>query len=323
MAGILVFAELQGGAFATGSLGLLEEAERLGQALGEPVHALVCGDVDGSQAAALGRHGATVVHVAAGGGYGLAQPIVDAVATLQAAESFRYLLFGASIAASDAAAGAAVRLDAGLVIDAVELAADGGELVTRRAGLGDSVLAHCAFTTPVGVVVVRANAFAAAEDRSGPDAELRTFAPEFRTFSTAARISGHEEAEQSGVDIGEADVLVGGGRGLGKAENFALCEALAAALGGAVAATRAVVDAGWYPYSSQVGQTGKMVSPRCYIAVGISGAIQHKVGMQSSGLIVAINKDANAPIFDFADFGVVGDLHAIVPKLTELVKARG
>ena len=152
---------------------------------------------------------------------------------------------------------------------------------------------------------------------------MRRFTPELRSFSTAAQIVGHEQADQSGVDISEADVLVGGGRGLGKPENFSLCEDLAAALGGAVAATRAVVDAGWYPYATQVGQTGKSVSPKCYIAVGISGAIQHKVGMQSSQVIVAINKDANAPIFDFADFGVVGDLHTIVPKLTELLKARG
>ena len=117
-------------------------------------------------------------------------------------------------------------------------------------------------------------------------------------------------------------MIVAGGRGLGAPENFTLVEELAKALGGAVAATRAVVDAGWYPYATQVGQTGKTVSPKLYVACGISGAIQHKVGMQSSGVIVAINKDPNAPIFDFCDLGVVGDLHEIVPKLTELVRAR-
>jgi electron transfer flavoprotein alpha subunit len=130
----------------------------------------------------------------------------------------------------------------------------------------------------------------------------------------------HAEAE--GPSIEEAEVIVAGGRGLGGPEKFVLCEELAKALGGAVAATRAVVDAGWYPYSTQVGQTGKNVSPKLYVACGISGAIQHKVGMQASQTIVAVNKDRNAPIFDFCDFGVVGDLHQIVPKLTELVRQR-
>ena len=130
----------------------------------------------------------------------------------------------------------------------------------------------------------------------------------------------HEE--QTGPSIEEADILVAGGRGLGAPEGFAVLEELAAALGGAVASTRAVVDSGWYPYATQVGQTGKVVSPKLYIGCGISGAIQHKVGMQTSQVIVAINKDANAPIFDFSDFGVVGDLHQIVPQLTALVKER-
>ena len=133
-----------------------------------------------------------------------------------------------------------------------------------------------------------------------------------------------EQAQEqaSGPSIEDAEVIVAGGRGLGAPEGFRLAEELAAALGGAVAATRAVVDAGWYPYSTQVGQTGKSVAPKLYIALGISGAIQHKVGMQNSGAIVAINKDPNAPIFDFADFGVVGDLNQVAPKLAELVRAR-
>ncbi len=145
---------------------------------------------------------------------------------------------------------------------------------------------------------------------------------QFEDFSTLPTLVEQLQEASSGPSIEEADVIVAGGRGLGAPEGFKLCEELADALGGAVAATRAVVDAGWYPYSTQVGQTGKSVSPRLYIALGISGAIQHKVGMQSSGTIVAVNKDPNAPIFDFADLGVIGDLTQIAPRLTELVRAR-
>ena len=145
---------------------------------------------------------------------------------------------------------------------------------------------------------------------------------QLQEHSLAAEMVEQAHAEESGPSIEDADVIVAGGRGLGEPEKFSLVEELAKALGGAVAATRAVVDAGWYPYSAQVGQTGKSVSPTLYVACGISGAIQHKVGMQSSKTIVAINKDPNAPIFEFADLGVVGDLHQILPKLTELVQAR-
>jgi electron transfer flavoprotein alpha subunit len=145
---------------------------------------------------------------------------------------------------------------------------------------------------------------------------------EVASWSTAASMIDRAHAEAEGPSIEEADVIVAGGRGLGSPEKFELVEELAKALGGAVGATRAVVDAGWYPYPSQVGQTGKTVSPKLYVACGVSGAIQHKVGMQGAGTIVAINKDRNAPIFDFCDLGVVGDLHQIVPKLTELVRQR-
>jgi len=145
---------------------------------------------------------------------------------------------------------------------------------------------------------------------------------EIQDWSKMATMVERAHEESKGPSIEDAEVIVAGGRGLGKPENFSLVEDLAKALGGAVAATRAVVDAGWYPYASQVGQTGKTVAPKLYIACGISGAIQHKVGMQSSGTIVAINKDPNAPIFEYSDLGVVGDVHEIVPKLTELVKAR-
>jgi electron transfer flavoprotein alpha subunit len=208
-----------------------------------------------------------------------------------------------------------------VVVDATELHAEDGRLVTRRPGLGDSVLAHCALAGDRGVVVMRANTYAPSEGASG-SARVERVPVSTQPWSSGARVVGHEAAEASAVDIAEAEVLVAGGRGLGGPENFALCEELARALGGEVAATRAVVDAGWYPYAAQVGQTGKTVSPRLYVACGISGAIQHKVGMAGAETIVAINKDSNAPIFDFADLGVVGDVHQVLPRLSELVRAQ-
>ncbi len=325
MAGIAVLCEVQGGEVSRGSIGVLEEAARMGAALGVSVDAIVCGSgLDDAKLAALGGFGASTVRVADDAllASGIAQPVVDACATAQEAGGYRYWMAAASIMTADAMAGLAARLNAGIVIDAVELHAEGGALVTRRSGLGDSVLAHCGFVSAVGVVVTRANAFAANEGNGGT-APVEHFAPTFRAWSQAVTLVGHEDAVETGPDISAADVLVAGGRGLGEASGFGQIEELATAFGGAVAATRAVVDAGWYPYSAQVGQTGKTVTPKLYVACGISGAIQHKVGMQGSGTIVAINKDKNAPIFDYADFGIVGDLNAVVPQLTALVKARG
>jgi electron transfer flavoprotein alpha subunit len=251
----------------------------------------------------------------------LPQPRVDALATLVEKMGVDAVLFAASVLAADVASGLAARLDAGLNWDLTDLALAGDELVGKRPALGDTVLVDVGWKGGPKLGLVRAGAFDPVE--SGGTADVESFETAFSDFSTLATLVEQTQEESSGPSIEEADIIVAGGRGLGSPEGFTLLEELAAALGGAVGATRAVVDAGWYPYSTQVGQTGKSVSPKLYIACGISGAIQHKVGMQGSGTIIAINKDPNAPIFDFCDIGVVGDLHQIVPKLTELVRSRG
>jgi electron transfer flavoprotein alpha subunit len=176
------------------------------------------------------------------------------------------------------------------------------------------------YRSEVGVIIGRLNAFEAAE--SGGTAAVEDLSVEFMAHSLQAKMVPRGEQRGADVNIEDADILGAGGRGRGKAEGFEALEELAGALGGAVAATRAVVDAGWYSYSAQIGQTGKTVAPKLYLAAGISGAIQHKVGMQASENIVAINKDSNAPIFEFSDLGIVGDLNKIVPKLTAAVKAK-
>ncbi len=196
-----------------------------------------------------------------------------------------------------------------------------GELVAERPILQDSQIADVGYVGKPGIIIGRLNAFDATE-RDGGSAEVVDVDVELSPWSTKAKMVTRGEQRGADVNIEDADFLVAGGRGLGKAENFKLCDDLAGALGGAVAATRAVVDAGWFPYAGQIGQTGKTVAPKLYLAAGISGAIQHKVGMQASENIVAINKDPNAPIFEFCDLGIVGDLHKIIPKLTDAVKAK-
>jgi electron transfer flavoprotein alpha subunit len=247
----------------------------------------------------------------------LPQARVDVLARLVRDEGFDRILFAQSVLAADVAAGLSARLDAGLNWDLVDLTADN---VGKRPALADSVVVDVGWSSDVKLAIFRSGTFDANE--TGGTAEVKDAAVELEDFSLQAEMLEQAHAEQQGPSIEEADVIVAGGRGLGEPEKFALAEELAQVLGGAVAATRAVVDAGWYPYSAQVGQTGKTVSPKLYVALGISGAIQHKVGMQGSNVIVAINKDANAPIFEFSDLGVVGDLHEIVPKLVELVRAR-
>ena len=231
------------------------------------------------------------------------------------------VLFAGSVLSADVAAGLAARLDAGLNWDLVDLEASGDDLVGKRPALQDTVFVDVGWTSAPRLALFRSGAFDPSAGGGG-EPEVKEFSAELRDFSTAAVMVEQAHEESSGPALEEADVIVAGGRGLGEPEKFTLVEELAKALGGAVGATRAVVDAGWYPYAHQIGQTGKTVSPKLYVAVGISGAIQHKVGMQSSSVIVSINKDANAPIFEYSDLAVVGDLHESVPKLTELVRQK-
>jgi electron transfer flavoprotein alpha subunit len=311
----LVFLEHHEGALTKGSLGVLSKAAQLG---GDVAGVIVGADVR-SLAESAGAHGAATVWIADDERLAapLPQPRVDVLAKLVRDEGFESVLFAQSVLAADVAAGLAMRLEAGINWDLVDLTADG---VGTSPALADSVYVQVGWTSSPRIALFRSGTFDPAPD--GGNAEVKELVVELEDFSTLAEMVEQAHAEQQGPSIEDADVIVAGGRGLGEPEKFALCEELARALGGAVAATRAVVDAGWYPYSAQVGQTGRTVSPKLYVAVGISGAIQHKVGMQGSNVIVAINKDPNAPIFEFSDLGVVGDLHEIVPKLTALVQAR-
>jgi electron transfer flavoprotein alpha subunit len=253
---------------------------------------------------------------------GLAQPVVDAMAKLFADHGYAYALFGGGLLGFEIGAGLAARIGAGVAMEVTGVRVDGGKLLAERPILGDSAISVISFRGDRGIVIARLNAFEASE--GGGEAPVAEVVVSFEEFSTRARMVSRGEQRGADVDIEGADILVAGGRGLGKAESFELCEELAAALGphSAVAATRAVVDAGWYPYAGQIGQTGKTVAPKLYVAAGISGAIQHKVGMAGSENIVAINKDANAPIFEFSDLGVVGDLNKILPKLSAALRAR-
>ena len=315
----LVFLEHHGGELQKGALGVLSKAA----ALGGGVAGVVCGSGVRELAALAGAYGASTVYVADDPRLEapLPQPRVDVITALQRAQEIDAVLFAQSVLAADVAAGLAARLEAGLNWDLVDLAREGDTLVGTRPALADSVYARVGWRGTPRLALFRAGSFEPVETGGGP-AEIREVGVEFEDFSTEATMLEQAHEERSGPSIEEADVIVAGGRGLSGPQNFALIEELARELGGAVAATRAVVDAGWYPYAAQVGQTGRTVSPKLYIACGISGAIQHKVGMQGSGTVVAVNKDPNAPIFEFCDFGVVGDLHQVVPKLTQLVRAR-
>jgi electron transfer flavoprotein alpha subunit len=315
----LVFLEHHEGELQKGSLGLLSKAATLGD---DELSGVVLGSGVRELAARGGAYGAATVYVCDDPKLEapLPQPRVDALAKLVGEREFDTVLFPGSVLAADVAAGLSARLDAGLNWDLVDVERQNGRLVGKRPALQDSVYVDVGWKEEPQLALFRSGVFDPRE--TGGEAEVQEFGAEFEDFSLAAEMVEQAHEESEGPSIEDAEIIVAGGRGLGAPENFKVAEELAQALGGAVGATRAVVDAGWYPYATQVGQTGKTVSPKLYIALGISGAIQHKVGMQSSNVIVAVNKDPNAPIFEFSDLGVVGDVHEIAPQLTQLVRER-
>jgi electron transfer flavoprotein alpha subunit len=324
MADILTYVLHYEGALNKNSLGAVSEGARRAAEIGGECHAVVVGgdDLTDELLQPLGSYGATKVFRARGP-EGLAQPVIDVMAKVIEDHGHGYALFGGGLLGFEIGAGLAARRNAGVTMEVTTVRAEGDELVAERPILGDSKISVSHYRGGLGIIIGRINAFEIGKTGDSA-AEVVDVDVEYSPWSTQASMIQRGEQRGADVDIEGADVLVAGGRGLGKPEGFQLAEDLAAAFGGnsAVAATRAVVDAGWYPYAAQIGQTGKTVSPKLYLAAGISGAIQHKVGMQSSENIVAINKDANAPIFEFSDLGIVGDLNKILPKLTEAVKAK-
>ncbi|MGA2469323.1 MAG: electron transfer flavoprotein subunit alpha/FixB family protein [Solirubrobacteraceae bacterium] len=323
MGDILIYALHHEGSLNDSSLGALCEGAKLARALGGEAHAIVLGEsVTRELCAELGRYGAAKVYRVEGP-EGLAQPVVDAIARVISKRDFRYVLFGGGLLGLEIGAGLAARIDAGVALEVTGVRVDGAQLIAQRPIFGDSAISEIAFASAVGVIVGRLGAFAV-EPPAGTAAPVEDLEVGFSSFSLRARMLRHAQQRGDGIDLEGAEILIAGGRGLGSAEGFELCEELARAFGScsAVAATRAVVDAGWYPYAAQVGQTGKTVSPKLYLAAGISGAIQHKVGMESAENIVAINNDPGAPIFEFSDLGIVGDLNKILPKLSAAVRER-
>ncbi|OJF14141.1 electron transfer flavoprotein subunit alpha/FixB family protein [Couchioplanes caeruleus] len=283
------------------------------------VSAVVFGDA-GELTAKLGEYGAQKIYVASGEdveGY-LVAPKATAVAELVKRVQPAAVLLASTQEGKEIAGRLAVKLDNGLLTDAVELAADGTATQVVFAG---SAIVKSKVTRGLPIVTIRPNSLTPAAAPATPAVEQLTV-----TVTEADKLTKVVErvAEQKGSrpELTEASIVVSGGRGVGNADNFKLVEELADLLGGAVGASRAAVDSGYYPHQFQVGQTGKTVSPQLYVALGISGAIQHRAGMQTSKTIVAVNKDPEAPIFELADFGVVGDLFKIVPQAGEEIRKR-
>jgi len=317
---IWVLVERSGDKIAPVSLELLTKARDLAGT----VEGFTWGDVS-DIASEVGSYGATTLNTVGDIGSGLPGPAVAAAAAarVQAGEGPDALFIPQSYNGRDIAGRLSVKLDRPVLTNAVGLEAQGDGLESEHAIFGGTEVLKARFTgSGPWIFVVRAKSFAAEAGSGGPASVVSWDIPELGATGSAAVLSSHAE-QTTGPKLDEAPVVVSGGRGLGTAEGYKMIEELAGLLKGAPGASRAIVDAGWVPYSHQVGQTGKTVKPTLYIACGISGATQHMVGMKSSKNIIAINKDQEAPIFSIADLGVVGDVHKVMPKLIEALRQRG
>lgn len=321
---IWILAEVSSGQPSPATLELATAARELLAGSGS-VEAVSWGGGVGDAAAALGEHGVSRIYTLGDIGSALAGgPVAAAIAAQVAGGNAPdAILIPASYDGRDVAGRLSARLDRPVLTNVVGLAVEDGALVTEHAIFGGTQVARARFTGEgPGIFVVRAKSFGAEPAAGGAPAEVVSIEVPDTGARGAAQIVQRHVEERSGPKLDEAAVVVSGGRGLGAKENYAMIEELAGLLGGAAGASRAIVDAGWVPYSYQVGQTGKTVKPTVYIACGISGATQHMVGMKSAKNIIAINKDQDAPIFSIADLGVVGDVHKVLPKLIEALKAR-
>ena len=319
MAEILVLVDHTDGDVTKVTLELLTLARRLG----EPSAVFVGSGFDTAKDR-LAEYGAAKVYVADGDDVSsyLVGPSVDVLAKVLAdAGSVAAVLLPSGAEGKEIAGRLAIRTGSGLITDATDVTSSGDGLLAEQPVFGGSTVVRSRVTTGTPIITLRPNstapeAAAAAADRVDVSVELSDAAKGARITERVVEEKGERP------DLSGAAIVVSGGRGVGSGENFSVIEALADALGAAVGASRAVTDAGWYPHQHQVGQTGKTVSPQLYIAAGISGAIQHRAGMQTSKTIVAVNKDPEAPIFELVDFGVVGDLHQVLPALTEEIAKR-
>lgn len=319
MANVLVYCEQQDGQLKKTSRQALSAGRKLAEAMGGELVATALGAAGASLAEEAGKFGAKKIAVVPDASLDSYQTETHASAleAVIASESPAVLLMAASAAGRDLAPRIGARLDSGVASDVTELSWEGGKLRAVRPMYSGKVFGTVEIEGQPAIATCRPNAFPA-EEAGGGAASVAEVS--WGGIEPKAKLTGVETPEAGELSIAEADIIVSGGRGLKEAENFSYIRDLAHALGGAVGASRATVDAGWIDHQHQVGQTGRVVSPNLYIAAGISGAIQHLAGMRSSKHIIAINKDKEAPIFKIADLGVVGDLFEILPVLTEEAK---